>query len=79
MGVEGRAKVGQTGGHGGPPVLEAGKIVRIPLADLHAFLEEHGLEIVGRLSGPDAQRLVVKLAPVGTRGERAGASPAPTE
>ena len=68
MGEEGRANVGQTGGHGGPPVLEPGKIVRIPLADLHEFLEQHGLEIVGRLSGPDAQRLVVELAPVASSG-----------
>lgn len=79
MGKEGRANVGQTGGHGGPPVLEAGKIVKVPLAELHDFLERNGLEIVGRLSGPEARRLVVELAPVGTRGERAGASPAPTD
>ena len=43
--------------------------MRIPLTDLHEFLEQHGLEIVGRLSGPEARRLVVELAPVGTRVE----------
>ena len=64
MGEEGRAKVGQMG----LPALEPGQIVRIPLADLHEFLERHGVEIVGRLSGPDAQRLVVKLAPVASSG-----------
>lgn len=68
MGEEGRAKVGQAGGQGGLPALEPGKIVRIPLTDLHEFLVRHGVEIVGRLSGPDAQRLVVELAPVASSG-----------
>lgn len=59
MGDEGRAKVGQMG----LPEFEPGVIVRVPLADLHEFLEANGLRIVGRLSGPDAKRLVVELAP----------------
>ena len=51
------------------PEFRPGVVVRVPLADLHDFLERNGLEIVGRLAGPEARRLVVKLAPVGTRGE----------
>ena len=48
----------------GLPALEPGKIVRIPLADLHEFLVANGLEIVGRLDANQG-RLVVELAPVG--------------
>lgn len=76
MGWEGRAKVGQTAGL---PALEPGKIVRIPLADLHEFLVANGLEIVGKLVAPgDQRRLVVELAPVASN-KRAGASPAPAD
>lgn len=63
----------------GLPVFEPGKIVRIPLGELHEFLVTNGLEIVGRLSGPESQRLVVELAPVSASRIRAGASPAPTD
>ncbi len=53
------------GGSDELPAFEPGVMVRISLADLHEFLQVNGLEIVGRLAGPDAKRLVVELAPVG--------------
>lgn len=49
----------------GLPAFVPGRIVRIPLGDLHEFLEREGLVIVGQLAAPQ-HRLVVELAPVRT-------------